>query len=214
MGALFVGMGEFNLASLNARLRENGYQALPSLMPLIGGEGHAVFRNGFIFGARGAGIVGPTRSGPGELQTQLGGGFGLLDFGYAFVHSDLFLLSLSAGIGGYGMSLDISNNQSQRFDAVLRNPAQGSTLSHGGVLVAGTFAFDGRIPLGGTERGRRRFVALGLRLGMLAGPPIGGWGLSGGANASHGPALGLNGGFLALAVGFGGEPRRRLLDGT
>lgn len=209
MGALFFGPGLFDMSPLNDRLRANGYQTVPSSMILVGGEGHAVFRSGFVFGARGAGLLSPTRNGPGDLQTRFGGGFGMLEFGYAFVHTEPVLLSLSAGVGGYGTSFEIDNGQSQSFDAVLHNPQQGASLGRSGLLVGATLAVDGRIPLGSSSRIRKSFIAIGLRVSGLSGPALGGWTLAQGSNATHGPALGLNGGFVALAIGFGGYPRRR-----
>jgi hypothetical protein len=208
-GGPFFGPGLFALSPLNDRLRANGYQTVPPLMTLIGGEGHTVYRSGFIFGARGAGLLSPTRNGPGQLETRFGGGFGLLDFGYALVRRDPLLLSLYGGLGGYGTSFDINSGQSQSFDAVLQNPQQGSSLGRAGLLLAATLAFDARIPVGSGQHAGQNFVFIGVRVSGLFGPALGSWSLAQ-ANATHGPALGLNGGFAALAIGFGGHPRRRL----
>lgn len=99
-GAFFMGRGLFELTPLNDRLRSNGYQMLPSMMTLVGGEGRVVFPAGVVLGAHGVGLLSSMSSGPMGMQTQFGGGFGLLDLGYAFVHSAPLLVTFCAGIGG------------------------------------------------------------------------------------------------------------------
>lgn len=209
IGAFFVGPGLFELTPLNDRLRSNGYETIPSLMTLVGAEGHLILPSGLVFGAHGAGLLSPSGSGPMDMQTQFGGGFGLLDLGYAFVHSAPILASFYAGFGGYGTSFEISSGQAQKFDAVLQNPQQSSSMGRSGLLIGATLALDGRIPLGSADRPRRSFVSIGVRVSGLVGSGLGGWTLSHGADATDGPVLGLNGGFVALAIGFGSSSRRR-----
>ncbi len=204
VGEFLVGPGLFDVSSLNDRLAANGYQRLSSLATVIGGEGHAVFENGFVAGARGAALISPSRTGPSDMQTQLSGGFGMVDFGYAFVHTQPILLALTAGIGGYGRSLGIGDGKSASFDDVLKNPTRSVSLDQGGVLVGLTLALDGRIPTGEVRRGRRSYVTVGLRIAGLYGPSIGGWSISQGSDATAAPSVGLSGGYAALAIGFGG----------
>jgi len=166
-----------------------------------------VFPAGFLFGAHGAGLMSPSGSGPMDLQTQFGGGFGLVDLGYAFVHKSSLLASFYAGMGGYGTSFEISSGQSQNFDAVLHNPQQSSSLGRAGLLIGATLALDARLPLGTAARAQRSFLSIGLRVSGLVGSGLGGWTLSHGADATNGPVLGLNGGFVAIAVGFGSHQR-------
>ena len=203
-GVFLLGPALLNLASLNDRLQANGYEKLDTLATFIGGEGHAIFANGFVAGARGGAILGPSGAGPNDMQTHLSGGFGLIDFGYAFVHTERFLFTLTGGVGGYGLELGIGDGQSVRFDDVLQNPRHSASMGQGGVLVGLTLGVDWRIPTGPAERGRRGFFTLGARLGGLYGPPIGGWSVAQGGDATNGPNTGLTGGFAAIAVGFGG----------
>jgi hypothetical protein len=203
-GSFLLGPALLNLSSLNDRLQANGYEKLESVATFIGGEGHAIFGNGFVAGARGGAIFGPSGAGPDDMRAHLNGGFGLLDFGYAFVHTERFLFTFTGGIGGYGMDLSIGNGQSVRFDDVLRDPRHSASMSQGGVLVGLTLGIDWRIPTGHMERGRRGFFTMGARIGGLYGPPIGGWGIANGGDATDGPNTGLTGGFAALAIGFGG----------
>jgi hypothetical protein len=203
-----LGAGAFDLSSLNDRLAAHGYERLSGVMPIIGGEGHAVFSSGFVAGGRGAAILGPSGAGPGTLRTSFGGGFGMADFGFAFVRTQHVLFTLLGGIGGYGWSLGIGDNQSARFDDVLTTPRRSSSIGRGGVLVGLTLGLDGRIPTGPAERGRRGFFTLGVRIAGLYGPPIGSWGLSEGDKATGGPGLGLTGAYAAVAIGFGGGVAR------
>jgi hypothetical protein len=203
-GAFFIGAGFFDLSSLNERLRDHGYERISPWATLIGGEGHAVLESGFVAGARGAAIVYQTGDGPNGMRTHLGGGFGMLDFGFALVRRSPILLTLTASIGGYGTSLAIGDEQSARFDDVLADPRRSTSLDRGGLLTGLTLGFDGRVPVGRVERGRRGFFTLGARLGVLYGPALGDWGFSPDAEATAGPHFGLTGAFAGVAIGFGG----------
>jgi hypothetical protein len=205
-GGFLLGVALIDLSSLNDRLEQNGYTRLSGPFTFMGGEGHGVMDSGFVVGVRGAAIFGPDGDGPGGMSTSMGGGFGMLDLGFALVRTRPALLTLTAGIGGYGMSLDIQDDQSARFDDVLADPRRGTSLGRGGLLVGLTLGFDGRVPVGEAEEGQQGFFTLGGRLGALYGPAFGDWDLPGGGNASSGPGFGLTGGFAALVIGFGGRP--------
>ena len=163
-----------------------------------------MLESGFVAGARGAAIIYQSGDGPDGMQTHLGGGFGVLDFGFALVHRAPFLLTLTASIGGYGTSLEIGDEQSARFDDVLADPRRSTTLDRGGLLTGLTLGFDGRVPVGRVERGQQGFFTLGARIGVLYGPALGGWGFSPEAEATAGPSFGLTGAFAGVAIGFGG----------
>ena len=208
-GGILVGPAWFNLSSLDARLSSAGYSRIGQPLFMIGGEGRAVFPRGFVAGARGAGLLGRDGHGPNGFTTSFGGGFGMLDFGYAFVHEKSALLTLTGGLGGYGLSLDISDGQAATFDELLQNPRRTSSLSRGGFLLGLTLGFDGRVPIGKDKHDRQGFFTIGARLGTLYGPTLDDWQLSGGGKASGGPRHGLVGGFAALVIGFGGSPRPR-----
>ncbi len=203
-GLFFIGVGFFDFAALNRRLRANGYESIDDGLTLIGGEGHAVLPSGFVVGARGGGLLSSDGRGPNGYERSFGGGFGMLDLGLALVQTRPILVTLTSGLGGYGLSLGISDRQSASFDAVLADPARSSSVSRGGLLVGLALGVDGRVPIGPVERGRQGFFTLGARLGALYGPPLGGWGMSEGGDATSGPGRGLIGAYGALAVGFGG----------
>lgn len=204
-GAFLLGVALFDLSELNDQLQAAGYDEIPTALTLIGGEGRAVFDSGFVAGARGAAFVTPSGDGPNNVRTEFAGGFGMVDLGFALVHQRSTLLTLTAGIGGFGYSLEISGSQDASFDEVLADPQRSASLGRGGVLGALTLGFDGRVPVGPVKRGRRGFFTLGVRVSGLYGPALGGFSLSpGDGDVSSGPDDGLVGGFAALAIGFGG----------
>jgi hypothetical protein len=79
-----------------------------------------------------------------------------------------------------------------------------ASLTRGGVLAALTLSIDWR--LRGGEGRSPTFLAAGARISGLYGPPLGDWSLASGEKASDEPKLGLRGGFVALALGFGAGP--------
>jgi hypothetical protein len=204
-GGFFLGALLLDLSSLNDRLEDNGYEKVPSVLTLIGGEGHAIFDSSFVVGARGGAILSPEGDGPGEFETRFNGGFGMLDLGFAFVQTQPVLVTLTGGIGGYGLNLEISDNQDIDFDEALENPRRSVSLGRGGLLVGATLGVDGRVPIGKVRHGKRSFLTLGARVGALYGPTFGQWGVSDGSEADGGPSLSLTGGFAAVVLGFGGD---------
>jgi hypothetical protein len=202
-GALNVGLAFFDLSSLDDRLRAAGYETIAQPLFLIGGEARAVLESGLVIGGRGAGILTGSGDGPGEVRSHFGGGFGMADFGFAFVHTEHALLTLTGGVGGYGLSLELTDEQDARFDEVLANPMRSASLAAGGFLFGATAGFDGRIPFGKVERRRRPFFTIGVRLGALVGAP-GEWSLPQGADARRGPDDVLTGAYGLLSLGFGG----------
>jgi hypothetical protein len=205
-GMFWFGPGLFAFSSLSDRLAAHGYERLPNLLPVIGGEGHAVFPSGFVIGGHGAGLLAPDRDGPDDLALHFGGGFGMADFGFAPVHTQSLLFTMTGGIGGYGWSLGIGSKERASFDDVLEDPRRSASLSRGGVLVGATLGIDGRVALGGAERGHQGFFTFGLRIGGLYGPAIGHFSLADGEEVSDGPNVGLTGAYAVLALGFGGRP--------
>jgi hypothetical protein len=205
-GMFFVGVGFFDFSALNRRLRAAGYETIDDGLTLLGGEGRAIMPSGFVAGARGGALLASDGHGPNGFERSFSGGFGMLDLGFALIRTPALLLTLTSGLGGYGVSLGISDRQSVRFDDVLQAPARSSSVSRGGLLVGLALGLDGRVPVGTVERGRRGFFTLGARVGALYGPPLGGWGLDEGGDATAGPGRGLTGVYGALAIGFGGGP--------
>jgi hypothetical protein len=204
MGQFMLGAGLFDWSRLNDRLAANGYERIPNTMTIIGAEGHAVLASGFVIGGRGAAIISPEGDGPNAFTRSFGGGFGMADLGFAPVHTQTLLLAVLAGIGGYGVSLDISEESSAAFDSVLVDPERSASLSTGGLMGALTLAFDVRVPVGQPKRRQQGFFTLGARVSGMYGPPMGDWELAEDRTATGGPSQSLLGAAATLAVGFGG----------
>jgi hypothetical protein len=206
-GVFLAGAGVFDLSELNDHLEANGYDTFGSVIVLLGGEGRAVLDSGFVIGGYGAALIAPNEDGPGDFQASLGGGFGMFDLGFALVRTRSLLFTITGGIGGYGLSLEIDDERSASFDEVLQEPGRSTTLSAGGLLVGAKLGLDARVPIGEPDKGRRGFFTLGVRVGALFGPPIGSWSLAN-ADVRGGPSTQLLGAYTALALGFGGGPER------
>jgi hypothetical protein len=203
-GAFLLGLGFFDLSRLNDRLVASGYEEIDDALTVIGGEGHAVFANGFVAGGMGAGILASTSEGPREAHMDFGGGIGMLDLGFALVHTRSILFTVLGSVGGYGWTLSIDQPGEARFDDVLDNPRRSTSLARGGALAGLSLAIEGRIPVGPAERGRQGFFSLGVRAGGLYGPPLGTWSLTDGSDATAGPDTRMAGLYSVLTLGFGG----------
>jgi hypothetical protein len=115
-------------------------------------------------------------------------------------------LTLTADIGAYGLSLELSQQDPADFDEVLAEPGRSVSLRRGGILTGLTLGLEAQVPLAVGQG--RNFVSVGVRLSALYGPPVGDWGSEGG-EISAGPPLRLTGGYAALAFGFGSIAERR-----
>ena len=162
--------------------------------------------SGFVVGGMGAAILSRGGNGPGNVDAELSGGFGMLDLGFALVNSQALNVVLGGGIGGYGMSLSIHETGGARFDEVLERPGRSATLGRGGLLTSVTLRVEGKVPVGRVERGRQGFLTLGLRAGGLYGLPLGHFSLANGSDVTGDPDTTLAGFYLALTLGFGGRP--------
>jgi hypothetical protein len=209
-GGFMLGAAFIDLSDLNDHLSAAGFEEVDSAMVLLGGQAHAVFESGFVVGGHGGAFLTPSADGPGEVRASVGGGFGMADFGFAFVHTPSSLLTLTGGIGGYGLGVDLSEHRTLAFDDVLDDPRRSASLSAGGLLVGITLGFDGRIPIGDVdEEGMRPFFGVGARAGALFGPPLGEWTLGDGTETTGGPSTTFASAYAALLLSFGGMPARR-----
>ena len=205
MPGIFFGAGFFELTSLNDRLAAHGYDRIESFRPVLGGELRAIHPSGLVTGIYGAAIFARSADGPDGLRAKWSGGFGVFEAGYAFVHLPAFTLSLSGGIGGYGVTLDIADPGGARFDSVLDMPRRGTSLTNGGLLFGLMLRADGRIPLGPVRNERQGYLAIGLRVNGLWGPALGDWGFEfNDDDATRGPSSNLAGVYAALVLGWGG----------
>jgi hypothetical protein len=206
-GGFMIGVVWIDLSELNDTLSAAGYEELDTAMTLLGGQALAVFPSGFVVGGHGAAILAPSADGPDSFRASFSGGYGMADFGFAFLHTRALLLTLTGGIGGYGMGLHISERRAFAFDDVLEDPRRSTSLNVGGLLVGLTLGFDGRVPIGDVdEKGMRPFFSLGVRAGGMYGPPMSEWSLEDGSESPGGPNTTLSAAYVALVLSFGGAP--------
>lgn len=208
-GVFMLGVAFTDLSDLNRHLSRNGYERIDSAIAVIGGQGFALFDTGLIIGGHGGAFLVPTADGPDAYRADVGGGFGMADFGFAFVRTPSMLLMATVGIGGYGMGLTITERLSLDFDDVLNEPRRSSTMSAGGVLGGIMLGFDGRVPLGAVDKhGMRPFFTVGVRAGGMYAPALGEWSLADGSELSRAPTTALSAAYAGVALGFGAEPAR------
>jgi hypothetical protein len=205
-GAFLIGILHVDQSALNRRLTESGYQRLSPTLTLVGGEGRAVLTSGVVVGARGSALVSEGGRGPGNWNTRLDGAMGMLNLGYALFRAETLSLTLTADIGAYGLSLELSQQDPADFDEILAEPGRSVSLRRGGILTGLTLGLEAHVPLAVEQW--RHFVSVGVRLSALYGPPVGDWGSEGG-EVSAGPALQLTGGYAALSFGFGSSAEHR-----
>lgn len=197
-GAMAVDMGP-----MNDRLRDAGYSNdLPTLFPLVGGQGFGLFSH-FLIGGSGAGLVRRAVEIPGNREASASAAWGTVDFGYQLVRVNGFLLAPVASLGGYGMAVTLSSKEERSFDEVVEGPERGTTLTSKGVL-GGLSLIAKLVVLGrpSTVHNARSGLSVGLRIGGLYGIPYRKW-QADGVTASDGPTFGLRGGYAALSLGMG-----------
>jgi hypothetical protein len=201
--SLMGGAMAVDLGPLNDRLSRAGYdEKLPSIFPMLGGQGFGLF-NRFLIGGSGAGLVPRSTDLPANRRAGALGAWGTVDFGYQLVRINGFLLAPLVSLGGYGMSATLSSRDASTFDATLANPSRGTTLTNKGLLAGASIMakliFLGR---GADVPGARSGFSLGLRVGGLYGYPYRKWEADG-VTAEDGPKFGLRGGYAALSLGVG-----------
>jgi hypothetical protein len=192
-----------DLKPLNDRLTGAGYgNKLPSLFPLVGGQGFGLFKH-YLVGGSGAAFLSRSVDLPGNAEASATGAWGTFDFGYQLVRVSGFLLVPMVSLGGYGMSVSLSPKSAGSFDDTVRNPARSTTLTNKGGL--GGISVLAKLIVLGHQAGvgdARSGLSLGLRVGGLYGIPFRNW-QADGASVSGGPSFGLRGGYAALSLGAG-----------
>lgn len=217
-GYFQVGYLSLDPGALNAGLTDAGYPALADDFLTLGGGGLGRVGDRFLLGGEGHGVLGEsiTRA-DGEYRVSAAGGFGLFRVGYAAWSYRGFDLIPMVGIGGGGLSVDITGRSAPDFDEVLEDPARSSSLSTGMFLLDAALAAAYRVRV--TERDRRDGDVGGLLLGVQAGytfqPGGTSWTLDGINTVAGGPDFAIEGFYIRVSIGGWGsstgerERRRR-----
>lgn len=198
-GGMTVGLGPMN----DRLVRGGATEKLPTLFPLLGGQGFGLFSR-FLIGGSGAGLLSRSVDMPGNREASVRGAWGTVDFGYQLLRVNGFLLAPVVSLGGYGMAVTLASKDGGSFDDVVEDPARSTTLTSKGVL--GGVSLLGKVIILGrpsTSVGDARSgLSLGLRVGGVYGIPYRDW-KADGVSVSDGPSFGLRGAYAALSLGVG-----------
>ena len=199
-----AGVAFIDFGPLSDRLASSGYGSrLPTVFPLLGGQGFGLFGR-FTIGGSGSAVLSRSVSAPANGQVSASGAWGTVDFGYQLVRVNGFFLAPVLSLGGYGLFADIHSKDEATFSEVLGNPLRGTTLTNRG-LLGGLSLMANLVVLGKQSRTvatARSGFSLGLRIGGLYGIPYREW-KADGVTVDGGPKFGLRGGYAALSIGVG-----------
>lgn len=186
-----------DLEGLNDLLESRGIPAFQEDFVTLG-FGFNVWLGRWLVGAEGHWLLERKRSTV-DFERKLAGNFGFLDAGYALQIGKLQIYPI-VGIGGGSMKLETVERATPSFSEVIDEPRRSSELSQLYLLGQGALRADYPIQLS-----QRDATASGISVGIQAGYNVafGHWDWElGGEETSGGPAIGVEGGYIRLAVGF------------
>lgn len=202
-GRVKLGVGWFQAGDLDDRLNEHGYDDIDPLAFWLGGSGQLVFDAGFMVGIQGMFAGHDRTNGPDDYDAYLSYSSFRAEGGYAILHSERFLLLPKVGAGWYSAYLHLYNDRDAEFDELIDEPGTTTNLYSAGLLLAGSMAFEVRIPLGDRDGHPGYFLAVGLEGGYLYSVPSGYWTTPTGGKVENGPDASLDGAFGCLTLGGG-----------
>ena len=137
VGGFDVGTMNVNMDGFNQFLPE-GYPQLSGDFLTLGGDGYFMFEN-FIFGGYGHGLWGDQKRFQ-RQQITIGGGMGFFQFGYAFLATDKIKLYPFLGLGGGGMTMNVSAIDRQAKDDITNGVQNNQYLETN--ISWGSYMFD------------------------------------------------------------------------
>jgi opacity protein-like surface antigen len=196
-GFFMIGAQWLDLDELNGRLVDAGYDEVDETFVTLGGGGYLI-RNSFLIGGEGHGALSTSGSTTGnQFRTTVGGGYGMLNVGYAVFAEGGTLVYPMVGLGGGGLLVNIEERSTPDFDDVLDDPRRGVNLTNSQLLASVGLGIDH--VFGGFGRGG---LGVGLRAGWLFAPVEGDWAF-GRSDVAGGPDAGFTGPFVRLSIGGG-----------
>ena len=196
-GFFMIGVQQMDLAELNDRFDAADYPESDDLFLTLGGGGF-MLRDRLVIGGEGHGVIGSSETtGDGAFRTRVGGGFGMIDIGYAVMERRGLLVYPMLGVGMGGMMVSINERSSPDFDDVLDQPRRGVNLVQGQFLLSAGLGIDHVF----ASRGRGGF-AVGIRAGWTFTPIEHEWSF-GSSDVADGPKAGFTGPYVRVNVGGG-----------
>lgn len=201
--SLWIGGAKLDADALDRRMVRAGWEPREERSLFWGVEGRKIFPSDLVLGLVYSGTRGQEMRGPNGNDARLSSHQLAGELGFALVNGDRWLIYPAFLLGGYRLTLDIDASRSDDFDAILASPGRGAELRQSGAFVGGVLAVDRRFY---SRRESRRFVSVGLRLGVMQGVSARGFRLGDDSRATDSPETLPLTRFAALAIGFG---RRR-----
>jgi hypothetical protein len=197
--ALFVGISQLDINEFNAKIYEGAYLDIDRNLPQVGFS-WAMTRQGVRFGFEMAG--GGSRSGirrDSRYRYDLTAGHALFNIGVLAVERGGLALHPKVGIGGGGLSFNITDRQPATFEQILIDPARNVSLTQASLLVDASMGATYRLRPDGMSRGGRSLM-LGVRAGYTTSLLHGDW-RSGRNDAPGGPDAGWGGPHVEFMIG-------------
>lgn len=205
-GYFMIGGNWLDMDELNSRLKDNGYAEFTDSFLSLGGGGHGIVRERIVIGGEGHALLGRTENstiGDVDYGTKFSAGYGFFDVGVVAIRARGLDVYPLLGLGGGGVSLDITQSEIGSFDDILENPNRRAKLSTWGFLINLGLGIDYLAVLGENEEGEGGIV-IGLRSGYIFSPFDGDWSFKD-EILPGGPDLGLTGAYIRLTIGGGGR---------
>jgi len=169
---------------------------------LIGGSGYRMAGD-FLIGCSGQFIFGPSDK-YGDLKSEIVGGMGFFNLGYAIHNEEQLKIFPMIGIGGGGMNMKITEGGDLNLHEVVNNPKREINLTVGNFLLDFSTGLDfspfWEISEDGNEGGG---LNVGLRAGYLLGFDSDKWSYSGG-DVNDVPKFGMRSLYVKLLIGGSG----------
>lgn len=199
------GSGSFNIGYANLsnsdfqKFLPEGFGQLSESYLLLGGEGYALKGN-FLMGGSGQAIIGKDESNN-NLKTEVSGGMGFLNLGYAIINNEKLKIFPMLGIGGGGMELRISEDTDLSLTNIIEEPGREITLEVANFILDFSVGLDYIPTLYMAKNGKEGGgFKTGIRVGYLLGFNNDNWEYGGG-DIKGAPDFSLNSFYVKLVIG-------------
>jgi len=203
---LSFGGARADIGSLNERLKANGYRTFSRDYLGLGGGGFVLIGRVLVGGEGQSLFAQHATTGP--RRAELDGGYGFFNVGYNVLARSSIILYPVVGIGGGGMTLEITEDGSVPFNDILADPKREARLTTSSLAFQVAFGGQYHVPVLGA-RGERGTA--GTMLGLQGGYVFftsQHWKAKG-LHVTGSPDAGLSGPYVRVTVGLGGWSAQR-----